>query len=280
MAFKTPLSITSSTSKACATGRKGKLAARDIGKKKIKGQGLFSKPRSYRSRCHEAGESPKNEESDFSRDDSSKVKPLSPSSLLPRGHSSHTALPASVPNMRDPTRYNLRSLFSTNKLSLMNSSPSIPFGQNGLKGPMCGASSDSLDPTTKICIRPKSEVDDRSLKSTGEAESRKSSAEYKFSSLGTVMRDNSNHVNDTKDRGKVCDVEACLKNETEQENSQICQNKDDQGLSTGMKELVLGKRGRESEYHDSGVAGTKAKKVALSRTRLHTVPKILLVEKA
>ncbi|MCJ1436995.1 hypothetical protein MMC27_006378 [Xylographa pallens] len=278
MAFKTPLSITFSTAKSCATGGKGKIVASDIGKKKIKGQGLFSREGICRNVGRVAGQSRKKEESDSIRNDQSKVEALSSSSLLPGGHSSYKALPPSFLNMQNSTRYNLRSLSNTNKLSLMTSNHAIPFGQNGPNETKCRASSDPCGLTATVSITPSSEAEGGSQKSTGKAGSKSSTATYDFSNIGSTLRDNSNHVRDADER-EACDVEAHLKSDTDEDDSQICQNKDDHGLSIGVKKLVLGKRGRESEDRDLGEAGTRAKKVALDATRLRAIPITLLVEK-
>ena len=272
MAFKTPLSITFSTSKACATGGKGEIVASGTSKKRIEGQGLFSREGIGRNIGREAGQSPTKEESDSTWDVQSKVETFSSSSLLPGRRSLDIALSSSFLNMHNPTRYNLRSLSNTNKLSLMTSNHAIPFGQNGLKDTKCRASSDPCDSTTTFSVTPSSEAESGSRKSTGEAENKSTSATYDFSSIGSKLRDNSNHVRDADDERETCDVEAYLKSDTDQDDSQICQNQDDHGLSIGVKKLVLGKRGRESEDRDFGEAGTRAKKVALDETGLRIIP--------
>ena len=265
MAFKTPLSITSSTSKGCTTGEKGKAVASDIGKKKTNGQGLFSRPVIYRKRFYEGEEFLKKEEVDTSWSDEPKIKSLS-SSLLPLGQgSSRSALPPSLLNIHDEVRYNLRSTSKTNKLSLINTSHCISFGQSGLKEVMESANSDPLGLPISVCVPSNPGVDGQPLKSTNEAAGRSASATYVFSSLASEIRDNSKDLNDINDEHEACDVVARLQSEPDQDNSQTCRNKDDQGLSTGIKKLVLGKRGRESEDEDSGVVRTRVKKEALCK---------------
>ncbi|MCJ1383919.1 hypothetical protein MMC17_007033 [Xylographa soralifera] len=279
MAFKTPLSIISSTSKARATGTRDRIAAVDNGKKKVKGSGLFSEKGFGHNMCRQARQFPKKEESESLRNDQSNMKSLSSSSLLPGGHCSNLALPASFLDLRDRARYNLRNFSNTNKLSLMTSSLSFPFGQNEMDRLLCRASSDRLGSTPIVSVTPRSGAEDGLLKSTGEAETRSASDTYNFSNLGSTLRENTNYMSDADDEREAYDMEAHFNSDRDQENHQACQNKDDQGLSIGVKELILGKRGRESEDRDLEEAGTRAKKVALDETRLCPI-QMTFVERA
>ncbi|MCJ1286115.1 hypothetical protein MMC26_005458 [Xylographa opegraphella] len=273
MAFETPLSISSSTIKACSTIEKGKIAASDIGKQRIKGKGLFSRTGIYGELRRRARQSRKKTESDFWGDDQSKSESLSSASLVLTEHSSNIALPVSFPNMSDTRRDNLRSFPITNKLSLIASSHCVPFGQTGPKAPICGASRDPLGSTSTVPEKPSLKIDHGYLESIAKAESRSASTTCNLSSLGSTLRDKSNHLCDTNDESEAYHAEVCLKSDTDQAVSEICKSNDDQGLSTRMTKLALGKRGRESEDCDFGLVEMKAKKMALGKTRLRPVRK-------
>ncbi|MCJ1392585.1 hypothetical protein MMC18_005455 [Xylographa bjoerkii] len=280
LAFKTPLSITSSTSTACAADEKDKRSKFHNDKRNIKAKGLFSGS-AFRKMYHENRQSLKKEESDSTWNDQSKVNLLSLSSLVPGGPSFHLAPPASDLDSHDRPRYNLRSRSDTNNLSLKPSVHSIPFGSNGLDTLLCRANSNLLGVTPTVCVTPSSEPENGSPGSTSKAGHRSASAPYSFSNLGSTLRDNGNDTSDADEEREVADIEAHLISDKDHGDCQTCQNKDDQGLSLGVKELVLGKRGRHSEDRDFGEAGTGAKKIALDRSRrTSSSPKVpFLLEK-
>ncbi|MCJ1404381.1 hypothetical protein MMC11_007606 [Xylographa trunciseda] len=263
MAFMTPLSISSSTSKACAAGRKDKNVAFENDKRKIKGKGLFSGPAFGLSLNLEDAQSLKKEEPKSLEKDHSKTKLLSLSSLLPKGDSLHMSPSASSLESRHQARYNLRSCSGKNRKSLQVTGHVNHRSYSGPDPSLYGASFDSQGPKPPLCITSSSGVEDGSLESTREAGNTSASAPYKLSNLGSILRDNSNDVAEADDERELSELKIHLDIDKDPGESQTCQNKDDQGLSLGVKELVLGKRVRESEDRDLGETGIRAKRVAL-----------------
>ena len=250
MAFKTPLSITFSKEKVMACNKE---------KRKIVGKGLFSGP-AFRLKLYgENGQAVKRELPDATSQDKVKVEPLSPCSLPPGGYFNPPSPPALKLDSHDRARYSLRSFANTNRLSLKAPVHHISFDSKGLETLSCCT---SLYPTPVVCITRSSYINDGSLESTSEAGEKTSSTLCSFSLLDNTVRNTGNSIFEADDEQEVSDAELHLDSDRDQGDGRTCQNKDDQGLSIGVKNLVIGKRRRGD---DSEEAGTKAKKLALER---------------